>query len=164
MNFVSFEQMVELYEGGRVKTNKQKEVTDVDFSSLPWEQSTLVVLKDQHELLQKFILGEVLAFPITNFGPFEGDLKERETGLNSGTCLRAREKRRPGVKSILFKADSNFFSDWMQGNTNPLLYLHAFGGRWWRSSLHWSKGHFDSKTRADKGGFLLATQALHSAN
>lgn len=136
MNFVSFEQMVEPYEGGRVKTNKQKEVTNVDFSSLPWEQSTLVVLKDQHELLQKFILGEVLAFPKTNFGPFEGDLKERETGLDSGTCLRAREKRRPGVKSILFKADSNFFSDWMQGNTNSLLHLHAFENSWCKEGLY----------------------------
>ena len=58
MNFVSFEQMVEPYEGGRVKTNKQKEVTDVDFSSLPWEQSTLVVLKDQHQIQLKFISGE----------------------------------------------------------------------------------------------------------
>ena len=37
-------------------------------------ESTLVVLKDQHE----FILGEVLTFPRTNFGPFQGDLKERE--------------------------------------------------------------------------------------
>ena len=110
--------MVEPCKGGEGKTNKQKEVTDVDFSSLPWEH--LGCLKRSTEAH----FWGVLAFPITHFEPFEGDLRqrERETGLNSVTCPGARrEKRRPGVKSILFKAaDSNFFTDWIEGSTNSL--------------------------------------------
>ena len=159
MNFVSFEQMVEPTREGELGQINSLEVTDVDFSSLPWEHPGCL------KRSTRVHFGGGFDFPQNKFWAISGRFeRERETGLNSGTCLRAREKRRPGVKSILFKADSNFFSDWMQGNTNSLLYLHPFGGRWWRSSLHWSKGHFDSKTRADKSGFLLATQALHSAN
>ena len=64
--------MVEPCKGGEGKTNKQKEVTDVDFSSLPWEH--LGCLKRSTEAH----FWGVLAFPITHFEPFEGDLRQRE--------------------------------------------------------------------------------------
>ena len=113
---------------GELRQINRRKVTDVDFSSLPWEHPGCL------KRSTRVHFGGGFDFPQNKFWAISGRFeRERETGLNSaGTCPRAREKRRPGVKSILFKADSNFFSDWMQSNTNSLLYLHAFEDSWWK--------------------------------
>ena len=75
MNFVSFEQMVQTLRGREGKTNKQKEVTNVDFSSLLWERPGCV-LKDQHEIQQKLNLERFWLSPQQILGHFEGDLRD----------------------------------------------------------------------------------------